>query len=131
MVVLGSNAIVLNDTGKTADVQPFSSEYDALPSITNIDDAVLYEELFTLKTYVLVFKNALYVPTMNNNLVPPFIMREAGLKVKDIPKIQLKDPTVEDHSIYFKDHELRIPLQLHGILSYFTTSRPSEEQLRE
>eukprot|EP00957_Ditylum_brightwellii_P072462 5506610-Ditylum_brightwellii.AAC.1 len=39
VMVLGSNAVALNDTEKTADVQPFSPEYDALPSMKIIDGA--------------------------------------------------------------------------------------------
>ena len=46
-------------------------------------------------------RNALYVPEMDNHLIPPFIMREAGIKVSDIPKIQLDDPGISDHSIEF------------------------------
>ena len=36
-------------------------------------------------------------------LIPPFIMREAGIKVKEIPKIHLNNPDVEGQSIFFAD----------------------------
>ena len=32
-------------------------------------------------TYVLVINNALYIPLMKNNTMPPFIMREAGTEI--------------------------------------------------
>ena len=71
----------------------------------------------------------LYVPKIENNLIPPFILREAGIEVNDALKIQVDNPTEKDHSIYFKNGNLRIPLNLHGIFSYFRTKRPSDVEL--
>ena len=56
---------------------------------------------------------------MENNLIPPFILREAGLQGKDTPKIHIEDPDTSDHAITFLVHDLRITLQLHGIFSFF------------
>ena len=67
--------------------------------------------------------------SMEHNLVPPFIMREAGLIVNDIPKIQCIDPGIEDHSIYSREDDLRIPLKLRGVFSYFTTRKLSQEEI--
>ena len=58
------------------------------------------------RSYILVLRNALHVPSMKNNLIPPFVMREAGIKVNDTPKIQTSNPTEEDHSIYFPDNDV-------------------------
>ena len=51
--------------------------------------------------------------------------------VNDTPKIQLENPTVEDHSIYFQETGLRIPLQLLGVFSYFPTSKPTSEDMKD
>jgi hypothetical protein len=41
---------------------------------------------------------------MKNNLISPFVMREAGIKVSNIPKTQVTEPTaIEDHSICFPE----------------------------
>ena len=61
--------------------------------------------------------------------MPQFIMREEGLEVRDTPKIHVKEPTVEYHSIYFSDECLRIPLILNGIFSSFPTRRPTTQDL--
>jgi hypothetical protein len=37
----------------------------------------------------------LYVPSLDHNLLPPFMMREAGVIVKDTPKIELDEPSEE------------------------------------
>jgi hypothetical protein len=40
------------------------------------------------RVYILLIRNALYVPSLDHNLLPPFMMREVGVIVKDTPKIQ-------------------------------------------
>ena len=66
---------------------------------------------------------------MNNNLIPPFIMRENGIVVNECAKIHCEDLTREDHTIIFKGYDFHIPLQLHGIFSYFITRKPDVESL--
>ena len=68
---------------------------------------------------------------MNHNLIPSFIMREAGVVVNDVPKIHCEKPYIEDHSILFKDANLRIPLKLDGVFSYFESTTPSQQDLDE
>ena len=68
---------------------------------------------------------------MSDNLIPPFIMREAGVKVNDVPKIHVMEPSVEDHTISFSDGDLRIPLSLWGVFSYFITRAPTKQQVME
>jgi hypothetical protein len=77
-----------------------------------------------------VAHNALHVATMDHNLVPPFILREAGLIVNETPKIHVEDPAIQDHSIYFEAFKLRIPLALWGIFSYFPTRKPTIKDLQ-
>ena len=66
-------------------------------------------------------RNALLIPTMDHNLVPPFLLRLAGLQVDETPKHQLALPTVDNHSIYDSETGMRIHLKLNGIFSYFPT----------
>jgi hypothetical protein len=129
MVVVGSNCLIVEYSGRTAVVSPFTPEYDALTEVPIVDAAVLYECPYSGKEYILLVRNALHVPAMVNNLIPPFVMREAGILVNDTPKIQLKDPTVDDHTILFEETNFRIPLSLWGIFSYFPTRAPTNDQI--
>ena len=123
MVVLGRNCHVVNYSGKTAEVHPFSPEYEAL-QVPIVDAVIQYDDPYSGETYMLVCKEALYVPVMKYNLIPPFLMREAGLTVDDLPKVQSLNPTKHHHSIHFPDENLRIPLRLHGVFSYFPSKKP-------
>ena len=84
MVVIGKYSMVLNTTGRTANVRAFSPDLDTI-EVAIVDAAIIYECPYGGQTHILICLNALYVPTMTNNLVPPFIMREAGVIVNKVP----------------------------------------------
>jgi len=130
MPVVGRHAYVISDTGRTAEVNAFTPDYKAM-NVRIVDAAVKYECPYEGRNYILVIRNALHVPSMKNNLIPPFILREAGVQVHDTPKIQCDGPTEEDHSIYFPDTEKRIPLSLWGVFSYFPTSKPTADEMMD
>jgi hypothetical protein len=131
MCVFGQHCLILRWTGRNAEVNPFTPDYEALQKVPIVDAAILYECPVTGKEFILVARNVLYVKSMDINLIPPFILREAGIKVNDVPKIQVDDPTEQDHAIIFKRQELLIPLGLVGIFSYFVSRAPTEKQVLE
>ena len=69
--------------------------------------------------------------SMTHNLLPLFVLREAGIHINEVPKIHVTSPTEEHHAITFQETNFRIPLTLHGTFSYFPTSKPSIQQLGE
>ena len=40
---------------------------------------------------------------MTNNLLPPFMLREAGITINEVPKIHATSPTEEHHAITFQE----------------------------
>ena len=97
-----------------------------------IVDAVLaYDCPIYGKMTLLVARNAFFVESMDHNLIPPFIMRESGLKVEEQAKIHAKEPAKENHSIYSSEIDLRIALQLEWIFSIFKTRNLSDEEIAE
>ena len=87
----------------------FTPDHAAM-MIQMVDAAVQYDCPYTGITYILVILNALYVPSIQNNLITPFMIRKAGVIVNDTPKIQMDDPSTNDHSIYFPGEDFRIPI---------------------
>ena len=130
MPVVGCHAYILSDTGRIADVNAFSPDY-ATMELPIVDAAIQYDCPYSGISYILVIRNALYVPSMVNNLLPPFMLREAGIQICDTPKIQMDAPTEEHHSIYFDETNFRIPLMLNGVFSYFPSSKPTVTSLNE
>jgi hypothetical protein len=129
MIIVGKHSFVIAWAGRNATVNPFTPDYEALTEVPIVDAAIMYECPYSGKEHILLVRNVLYVPAMDNNLIPPFVMREAGLIVNDTPQIHLRKPTVNDHAILFKDSYMKIPLSLWGIFSYFPTRAPTNDQL--
>ena len=129
MVVVGKQATIIQSTGLYADVSAFSNEVDTLSRVPIVDACFAYDCPYRCKSYILVVRNALHVKSMEHNLIPPFIMREAGLTVNEVPKVQVQQPTIEDHSIYDENTDLRIALKLRGIFSYFDTRSLTEDEV--
>jgi hypothetical protein len=128
MVVIGPASTVIRRTGMSVNVKPFTNEVGSLSSVPLVDAVIVYE-VPGGETYFLVVYNALYVPSMDHHLIPPFLLREAGLIVNEVPKIQSQDPTEETHSIFDAESGLRIPLQLHGIFSCFKCRGMTREEM--
>ena len=128
MPVVGKHAYIIAETGKKFDVSPFTPDYQPL-TVPLVDAMVRYDNPYNGKSYILVLRNALYVPSMENNLIPPFMLREMGVTVNDVPKIHKEDPTVDNHGITFMETGFQIRLSLWGIFSYFPTSKPTHDGL--
>jgi hypothetical protein len=124
MPIVGCESLVIDDLGVNVDVSPFSPDYPSM-QVKLVDAVVQYDCPFSGRVFMLLIHNAIYVPAMTNNLIPPFVLREAGITVNDAPKIQVKDPTVQDHALIFPETDFFIPLKLWGIFSNFSTSKPS------
>jgi hypothetical protein len=129
MVVVGQNATVFDRTGKTCIVHRFSESARKLEQIPTVDAIVAYDCPYKAKVYLLLMRNALQVSDIHVNLLPPFIVREARLHVDECPKSQSPDPTVDTHSIYSKETDLRIHLGLNNTFSYFYTRIPTKTEL--
>ena len=130
MVLLGRDCFVFDGVqGRTCNVVPYDPSLGIGKKIPIVDGAVAYDCPYTHRTYILIIRNALHVPTLNHSLIPPFIMREAGLIVNDVPKIHKENPEVDDHSVIFPDIDLSIQLQLNGIFSYFHVRMPLANEI--
>ena len=126
MPVVGREALVVEQSRRTVEVSPFTPDYKPI-KVEVVNAIIQYDSPLDGKEYILVVKNALRVPSMSNNLIPPFIMRENGIMVNECAKIHCEDPTRHDHAIIFKGYDLCIPLRLHGVFSYFITRKPDAE----
>ena len=78
MVIMGKNSFIFESSRKTYDVKPFMTGLGTAKNVSIVDTAVAYDCPYERKTYILIFRNALYFQEMKNCLVPPFILREGG-----------------------------------------------------
>ena len=130
MIVLGKNLFIFESTGRTCTVNSFTPDLSKATNVPIVDGAIVYEDPYTGQPYILLLRNALYIPSMDINLLPPFILRAGRVIVNDVPKIHCESPTKQDHSISFRNHDLVIPLQLNGVFSFFHHRIPTMEELQ-
>ena len=83
MVVIGAKGTIIQNTGKYADVNGFSSDVGTMSRVPIVNTVLEYNCPISVKKTLLVASNTLFVQSMNQNLIPPFIMREAWLKVEE------------------------------------------------
>ena len=129
--VVGRHSSILEFTGKTIKVSGFSDELGSPISVPVVHAAVAYDCDRTGETHIMIIHHALYLESMKENLIPPFLMRLAGLEVDECPKFLAKEPREENHSIRFPSSDMRIHLKLEGIISYLPTRCPSPEELEQ
>ncbi len=86
MAVAGRDCTIITTSGQYATVTPFSDELPVMEEIEIGDVAMAYDDPILLRRYLLVMRNALLIPTMDHNLLPPFLIREASLFIDETPK---------------------------------------------
>ena len=87
MPVIGRNAYILSKIGGTVDVAPFTTDYKPI-SVELVDAALKYECPYSGKVKVLIIRRELHVPSMTHNLLPPFMLREAGIQIIEVPNVE-------------------------------------------
>ena len=125
MIVLGRNSLCLTPQGKKmARVAAFSPTLDPM-NIPVVDACIKWNNPLTGKNHLFLFEDALYVEQMEHNLIPPFILREAGWMVNDTARIHAHCPTEFTHSLVLEHENVHIPLFLNGVFSFFASSKPT------
>jgi hypothetical protein len=130
-IVAGDNMALLEATGETVNITPFSDEYVPLENIPVATCGTAYDDPATGEVLLLVFGQALFFgQRIKGSLIPPNQMRDNGLIVSDVPR---QFDRHSPHSIVVQDdddRELTIPLQLQGVISGFTGRKPTKKEIR-
>ena len=71
----------------------------------------------------------MYFKDLPNNLMCLMQMRYNGVEVQECPKHCKKKPATSDHTISIADRKVMIPLDLHGVTSYFPMHKPNPEEV--
>ncbi len=129
MAVASADCTIISKSGKYADVTPFLEDLPVMKMVEIVDDMMAYDDPISHTTYLLVMRNALSIPSMGHNLIPPFLIREAGLALDELPTFQLDTPTIDSHAIVDDVTGMRIHMKLNGIFSYFTTRNLIQDEM--
>ena len=76
--------------------------------------------------------NDFHTLSMQHNLIPLFIIWEAGLEVNDVSRIHIRyEVTRESHSIMIPQDYLRIPLRISGVFYCFEEPSLTDKDIEE
>ena len=129
MVVIGKQVFIFIHSGQYENVRAFTDEVKGITEVSIVDAVIAYDCPQSGQTYLLVVRNSLCVPSMEHNLMPPFILREAGLVLHDTPKIHCNVPSAEDQSLLDEEIGLIIPFTLDGTFSVFKSRSLTNEEI--
>ena len=128
-MVSGSNCVLLSSTGETAMVHSFLDERKPFDDIVIGMTATAWVNPGMGETFILVFPESLYFgDKLGHSLVCPNQLRVFGIRVNDTPCQYSKKL---EHAITVpEEDDLKIPLSMRGVISYFPTHKPSEEEFK-
>ena len=127
--VVGKNAFVLERTGKKVSVSGFADDLGKPLLLDVVHAAVMFDPPDSSDSYLFVIHNALFVESLDCALINPFMMRLANIQVDECPKFLAPIPSIANHSLFFPDANIRIPLALNGIVSYLPCRMPRGEEV--
>ena len=130
MIVPVKHCFVFEFYGKSYNVDPFNNILGSVKDIQITDADIDYYCPYSHEFYILICRNSLYLPNMEYNLLPPFIMREIGSTVNDTPKIHCTDITSKDHCITFSKIDMKIPLHINSTFYIFHKMRPTADEIQ-
>ena len=129
--VVGKHYVVLEYINRTTNVSGFTSQLGKPLNVPVVTAVIAYDCEYSGETHIMDIHNALYFKNMEVNLVPPMMLRLAGLNVDKYPKFLARNPTEENYSIFFPGFNLRFLLMIEGIISYIPTRRRTSNELVE
>ena len=96
-----------------------------------VSGSLPYDYLNPGKTVIIVVHQAIYVPTMDCNLICPMQVRMNDIKLDEKPKILTEDPTNESHAISCEDNTgtlINRTQELKGVTSYFPKRKQTKNE---
>jgi hypothetical protein len=121
--VAGRNCVTLWFTDRTCDVQPYSDAYAPVKNVPIVTAATGYTSA-TGMNYILVFPEALSMPTLDHSLFNPNQLRHYGTQVQDNPYCN------EPMSITSPYGDFTVCLQSMGTDIFIKTWAPSAADLQ-
>ena len=88
-------------------VNAFTNQFGTI-NLPIFHAAAAYDCPWSQTTYILIARNILSVPSMDHNIIPLFVLREAGLTVNDTAMIHLNKPSFDEYAIICPNYDLRI-----------------------
>ncbi|KAI2502129.1 hypothetical protein MHU86_12359 [Fragilaria crotonensis] len=124
--VAGSNCVILEYTGSTAEVEAYSPDYPSKQGpIATV--ATAYDCTTSATTYVLIINEALYLgDSLSFSLLSPNQLRDNDVLIDERHRQHAQDSIF---GIHVPSASLTIPFTLKGVVACFDTRPPTQDEL--
>jgi hypothetical protein len=127
--VAGLESLVFLDWDRTVVVSSYDTAGNP-KTLTTVSAALEYDLPESGRTVCLILYQAIYLPTLQHNLLCPMQMRLHGVVVNETPRFQCEIIIESSHSVVVQgvsgDETITIPLFLKGVTSCMTTRKPTK-----
>ena len=132
-VISDNTALIIHDFQRPTNVYGFKEDVESVTLCKTVSGVIAYDHPANGETYYFIVHQALLIPEMKTNLLSTMQLRDNGIRVNDEPKHMVPTPTDENHAITIRadnpgEKDFIIPLSLHGIISYFTSRKPTRAE---
>jgi hypothetical protein len=129
--VVGSEALIVYDFKRPVNVTGFDPSKGSVKNLNIVTAAVAYDDPNNGQTLILILHQVIHVPTISHNLVNPIQLQLNDVRCELCPKFLAQRPTDNTHTISIPDDcddDYVISLQLKGVISYFPTRKPTQDE---
>ena len=128
MIVFGKDCFNISKSDEEAIGNAFTDQVGTI-TVPIFDNAVANDYPWSQTTYIFTARNILSVPSMEYNLILPFILSEAGLTVNDTDMIHFNKSSIDDYAIICPNSDLRIRIHLHGTFSCYSNQMTTPDEI--
>jgi hypothetical protein len=130
--VVRMEVITFQDFKYPVNVSGYDPKSLVAMALKNVSAGMAHEVPGSGKVVIIIVHQAINLPHLLHNLLNTMQMRINDDVVNETPKFQCANPTNLSHTITVKienmNDELIIPLDLRGVVSCFTTIKPTQEE---
>jgi hypothetical protein len=124
--------ITFQDFERPVNVSGYDPKGPVAMALKTASAGMSYDVPGSGRVVILIVQQAINLPHLPHNLLNPMKMRLNDAVVNETPKFQCAKPTNLYHTTTVKgenmNDELIIPLDLRGVMSCFTTRKPTQEE---
>jgi hypothetical protein len=130
--VVGMEVITFQDFERPVNVSGYFPKVPVAMDLKTVSAGMAYDVPGSGRVVIIIVNQAINLPYLPHNLFNPMQMRLNDVVLNETPKLQCANPTNLSHTITVKgenmNDELIIPLDLRGVVSCFTTIKPTQEE---
>ena len=130
-VVGDTTALITHDFNCPIRVHGYDSKVSEKDHCKSVTAVIAYNHPSTGDAYMVWVHQAILIPTIKHNLLYPNQLRLNDVSMNDEPKSMVPTPTDHHNAISInleENAELLIPLSLEGVVLYFPTRKPTQQE---